>query len=371
MQSLFSRVIDSVVERLSKMIAEDVIGAGLLLVAIVRPFLVGEQQAAWVATEEGAWVLCLILAYHWIRAIVVVWKEVSNRLVIREVESPLYSADERKQRHFVQEEAPMYFQFKLATIGVIFIAVLGGALFTVHFVAFKHSIAPPLPHVTELPTVEARYLPSELPFWVSPSSSVYLLRINRKLNTWGADEIRNPSDKDRMEYPPRFSKKRTSGYPGELSICEITNHGDKDLVDVKMSFHVSFRSITVIPVTAKRQGKGFSVTIPTRGREGLTWVHGQGLSVSGFTEGEEVSSQDNWVVLPSISAHQTGLVYLVNASYFPVRFDLPTKVVALVAGSDKEQEVNLIRPRVGVYDYYPWWGMVPSSYKWPGTPDDQ
>jgi len=229
------------------------------------------------------------------------------------------------------------------------------------------NVPPPSP-LLEVPTVEVRYSPGLLPFSIEPNSSVYLLRLNRRVTDW-PDEIRNPSSTAKMEYPPHFPKRSASG--PNLDVCEITNHGDRDLVNVQMDFHVSFRGIKSVPITIRRHGQNTSVTFPTRGSNGLTWIEGHGSSGKGFTEGDEILSQNRHVVIPSIEAHHVAFVYVVNASHFPTRFDLPTKITAVVSGHDKPQEVNLIRPNIGIFDVFPWWGLSPSTYKWPRIPDDR
>jgi hypothetical protein len=146
MQStLLSRVIDSTMKGFAKTIAEDAIGALSLLVAVIRPwFTAGEKQPLLSSFIDGSWVICFCLAYFVIRAIVVVWKEI-NGAGIKEVESVLYSADEKKHHSFVIDEKPPRFQLILVIFGAAFMLLLAGSLFGVHAVANYLRIGSPSP----------------------------------------------------------------------------------------------------------------------------------------------------------------------------------------------------------------------------------
>lgn len=229
----------------------------------------------------------------------------------------------------------------------------------------------PAPTSMGVPTVEVNYVPSRLPFFVLPSSTVYLLRLNGKLKDW-PDEINNPDDKNKMKYPPKF-KGQNLGFGGmafDLYICEIKNHSDKDLVDVRMAFPISFRDIKQIPVTVSHHGKQMSMTIPTRGKDGISWAAHTPRGDAGFTEGDEILVQNRVVVLPSINAHSIGFIYVVNSSHYPTRFDLPSTATALISGTSEKQAIRLIRPNTGIFSIFPWWGMAPGFKNWKDSPND-
>ena len=116
----------------------------------------------------------------------------------------------------------------------------------------------------------------------------------------------------------------------------------------------------------------FSMTLPPlTTKDRLSWARvSPDCSVAGFTEGPDLDSQDRQVVIRSITAHQMGFIYIVNASYYPIQVSLPNHAVAIVAGSSQDQTVNLVRPKVGIWDVTPSWGMSPTAYKWPEVPDD-
>jgi hypothetical protein len=136
--SILSQVIDSIMSGFSNTIAEDVIGATLLAAAIVKPWVVGEKAPRWAALVDGTSVVCLMLGYFVIRATVAVWRDIANRPAVREVESLLYTADERKSRQWVRDQWPPYFQLKLIAIGFCFICILAGALCGIRTMAKSH-----------------------------------------------------------------------------------------------------------------------------------------------------------------------------------------------------------------------------------------
>lgn len=229
--------------------------------------------------------------------------------------------------------------------------------------------APPNPPViTEVPTVEVRYQSGFLPFFVLPNSTVYLLRLNRKLTDW-PDEIRNSNEHSKLEYPQHFKQ---GSQPSIVYICQITNHSDKDLVDVHISFLISFHQAERSWVRVTKHKGQQSITFPAPGGNKFTWAfqEGKGKRPQSYREGDEIQRQTRMVVLPSIDRHGMGFVYLVNASYYPVRFDLPTHITALVSGSPDAQALKLLRPEVSAFDTSSWSGIPPSEYKWPSTPDD-
>lgn len=117
-----------------KTFKEDLIGIGLIVYAFVRPWFKG--QSAWDGVVESSWVLAFMLAYHWLRAVWVVWKELSISSVI-EVTSGLYRADETLDRHPVVNAPPRFLQAKLALFSTLFLLLLIGALWGEH--AFREA----------------------------------------------------------------------------------------------------------------------------------------------------------------------------------------------------------------------------------------
>jgi hypothetical protein len=226
----------------------------------------------------------------------------------------------------------------------------------------------------EVPTVEVGYSTAMMPFFVWPNTCVYVLELNRKLTAW-PEQICVSRDQKKLKIPPHYPE-GNSVVPEDFAICKITNHSDKDLVNVRMAFTISFRSLKSITAIHTRKGKEESMTFPTRSGaklgDGMTWMwyDPKIKKTFAFTEGDEILRQSRVVVLPSISAHDSGYIYIVNVSHHFTRFDLPTKIVAVVSGSPQEQVVKLIRPVTGIFDAFPYWGLTPDVYKWPGIPDD-
>jgi hypothetical protein len=227
----------------------------------------------------------------------------------------------------------------------------------------------------DIPTVEVRYSQGMLPFFVVPNSCVYLLELNRKIPYW-PDQICVSGDDRKRKIPQGFPGGRYAP-TDDYAICEIKNHSDKDLVNARIEFNVSFRTVKRVPVThTYNKNKTESMTVPTRTGaklgSGFTWstYDPRTKKATGFTEGQEILKQRRVVILPSISAHGEGFVYLVNVSHYITRFDLPTKIMAIVSGSPQQQVLTLIRPQIGMFDVSPFWGLSPVMYKWPGVPDD-
>ena len=223
----------------------------------------------------------------------------------------------------------------------------------------------------DAPTVEVKYSIAGLPFYVVPSSCIYLLELNRRLTEW-PDEVCN-AGKSNIKVPLDITKDdQLAG--AQFNICEIKNHSEKDLVNIKMSFAISFRAKKSVPAIYTRGNGEEHLTFQMRpDHNGITWgIHSFKRKITeAFTEGDEILTQHRVVVIPSIAAHGMGFVYIVNSSYYPARFDLPTKITAIVSGNPTEQEVKLIRPQTGVFDIFPFWGLPPTQYQWKGLPDDK
>ena len=184
-------------------------------------------------------------------------------------------------------------------------------------------------------------------------SSALLLRLNRKLILWPDDELQNDSEKT-ISFPRDFKMHiDSSKRKNVLYICKLTNHGGKDLVNIRLQFPISYHAINPIHATGSYNTKShrcdYSVTFPVTHTEHLSWSKmsgGRKCLIEAFTEGNEIASQNRSIVISSIAAHETSSVYLVNASHYPVRFMLPTQGVARLSGDQDDKRVNFIRPEV-------------------------
>src|SRR5262249_8319319 len=149
------------------------------------------------------------------------------------------------------------------------------------------------------------------------------------------DEIRNDKSTS-LAYPPSYRLDKHNPQAWNLYMCQLTNHGDKDLINVRIKLHIAFHAIqNLSTATGQRNGKDCTLTFtfPHTGTNHLNWVRSDfqksgPCSFKGFTEGKELSTQDRWAVVSSIPAHQVRIIDFVNASVYPVRFPLPDRGLA-------------------------------------------
>jgi hypothetical protein len=126
------RTVKTVAHGFSKTLYEDLIGAAFLILAFFGPLLWGGSKLA--SFEESLWVLSVIFAYQWIRAIVIVWKEIKSETSLREVESGLYLPNAEKEKHFERDAAPAGFQVQLLGSTVILLMLISASLYSLHIV---------------------------------------------------------------------------------------------------------------------------------------------------------------------------------------------------------------------------------------------
>src|SRR6266567_4220934 len=118
--SLLSHVIKTAIGGLSKTLFEGLIETGLLLAPIAHA-AIRKDIDFWEGATEFIWILCGILLFQIIRAIVVVWKDIDQSRN-SEVESNLFLPDQSRYRQ--KQARPAYFQVKLISIGVVGFTVL-------------------------------------------------------------------------------------------------------------------------------------------------------------------------------------------------------------------------------------------------------
>lgn len=139
-RGLLSLVVETILNGLLVTVVEDVIGAAVLAGAAIRPWLTHQDVPIWSAFVDCAWVMSLIVMYHLVRAIRIVWKNISDGSRPKEVESGLYLPNAEKERHYERDDPPKLYQLRLLTIGLVCSAVLGSALFGVGALAEKHLV---------------------------------------------------------------------------------------------------------------------------------------------------------------------------------------------------------------------------------------
>jgi hypothetical protein len=341
----------------------------IVVAAALTPWILGKRAAFWEGALYVTVVVCLLLGGHVVRAAREVWVDISTRPIGHFVESDLYSINNKKESTFVPDPYPSYFRQKLIIIGLVSIGLLTLPILIVkHYSASasKEASPPviPSPPAPEVPTVEATYTTQALPLVVVPKMTVYVLQIHSKLTQLLAEQtLTNTNPKNNLLYP-QSRMKSSEHSPMDLYLCKIQNHGNKDLVDVRIKFHISVRQLIKVRETFAKNNTTKSVQVHTDHVTSLHWTWFDNGHTVEYADGEETTGFDRWVVIPSINAHQMEYIYLVNKCNLPIRFDLPTKGVAVISGQSSHQEITFIRPVVAVPDVFPLWFMPPARYKW-------
>lgn len=248
--------------------------------------------------------------------------------------------------------------------------------------------------VIEEPSVDIAYSSGILPLHIATQSCDTILWVNRKLQdfpepicNFGSQTMVYPSilPKDthlRAQFIATSTKKGGTEMLNtdwlDVGTCTVTNHSDKDLIGAKMQFYISFQSSKSVEVYHRNNNDGtFSTTFNIEQAKdgGLIWTDYEPQkdkdTEKGWTYDKEISNQERTVVIRTIPAHKSVVIYVVSASHYPIRFDLPSRIFAVVSGESEEREIQLIRPRVGIFDAFPWWGLPPNKYTWPNIPNDE
>jgi hypothetical protein len=127
-------------------------------------------EPVWISLKDAAWPLCLLIAYHWIRASVTVWKEINKESRIVEVESGLYLPDQQKERHFVQTDSPAFFRAKIIILVIVFIGLLGAALRGLTVVANNKVRSTNVRDTVHTPEASVEFIHTALVFHMSKRS---------------------------------------------------------------------------------------------------------------------------------------------------------------------------------------------------------
>jgi hypothetical protein len=218
-------------------------------------------------------------------------------------------------------------------------------------------------------TLLVRYTRSDLPIRIAPRDTAYILQLNPNISEW-VWEIPNLGQKA-MTWPPDLHPKKGGPLPDSIYACEFTNDEDKTLLDVTISFEVSFHELEILPATITHNKDGTeSWTLPTPGRDYILVAYGGSKDHAGVTaarDGNLVKQFTRSASLPSIGPRSTARIYLINQSRFISKFTFPQKATAVVAGNPQRIKVALIRPNVTVEDAAPWFGLAPPRYHWKGV----
>ena len=98
------------------------------VVVLVGPVFVQLLRRRWSSGWEllgpSLVILCIIVGVHLVNAVRQVWSETEVASLAHEVESPIYTADNRKSTHIVASPKPAWFRTKLWLIATMGIAVL-------------------------------------------------------------------------------------------------------------------------------------------------------------------------------------------------------------------------------------------------------
>lgn len=77
------------------------------------------------------------------RAVCEVWREINQHMAIKEVESPIYLADETKLRQVVRNPPPTFFKTKLISVVLVSAFVLMTLAMSIHSYAYKQQSVTP------------------------------------------------------------------------------------------------------------------------------------------------------------------------------------------------------------------------------------
>jgi hypothetical protein len=217
-------------------------------------------------------------------------------------------------------------------------------------------------------TLLVRYASGALPFPVDPGTTAYVLQLNPNI-TEGLWEIKN-NGQHAFDWPRDIVPRKALTAPELIYMCELTNHGDKALLDVVLVFPKRFHDLKKIGEATKTKNSDgtYSVTIPgpPRGDTSSFLDPDSGVVT---TEGVLVKAINHRISIPAIAPRQKVTIYLVNQSRFISRFTFPNEATAVPAEQIERVQVALIRPRVNVVDSIPWYSLPPARYKWKGVPD--
>jgi hypothetical protein len=172
-KSIWYRTLKAMVDGLSKTITEDIIGATALVAGIAKPWLFHEKHPVWVSIDDGLVIIAFMFLYHLLRAIQTVWKEVRKECEDHEVQSALYSADNKRRTYLVQTKPPAYFRGKLILIGMFFVLCWGIGVYAIHSEIASRLLADDFQNQRDAASERIRLSVSLPPGTASPIASIF------------------------------------------------------------------------------------------------------------------------------------------------------------------------------------------------------
>ncbi len=263
-------------------------------------------------------------------------------------------------------------------ISYVVVVLVGGVVFGLYWFGINKVFAP-LPKgedasqakkYTPSPTLLVRYSMGTLPIDIHPQKTAYVLQLNPNITNY-IWEVPNNGRKT-IKWPLDFKVNKTSP-PEAICVGEITNYGDKTLLDVSMSIKVSFHELDMVSVTTSIDAKGKHVTMPTPGTDHIVVTFpdptGRSKPLLGARDGAVVKQFTHTISIPVIAPHMPVNLYFVSQSKYISKFSLPIEATAVLADTSERVPVKLVRPQANVEDAFPWFGLAPAIYHWHGVPD--
>jgi hypothetical protein len=122
--SLLAEVISTFKSGILHTTKEKWIDGSAVALTIAYQFFLGKPITFWEGAEPYVWLLCLIFAVHLVKATREVWKQISQRPTVQEVESPILRPDASKNKRLVSTPRPPYFRHTLVGILLILLMLL-------------------------------------------------------------------------------------------------------------------------------------------------------------------------------------------------------------------------------------------------------
>jgi hypothetical protein len=369
---LFDAFIKSFTSTFRELVLHVILGVATIAYGIRSQ---GFTHIFWDVVVPLAWLVCIEVVWHILKAA----RLLSNESIGGPVPSAIFTAGGKRFER-AAEPTPFY-RTKIWTLASL--VVVGCVLFAVlvRVVASDSSPmpqplaqpSPPPPAQAEQPpphTLLVRYTRAMLPLRIAPHDTAYILQLNPNIPEWVWEVPNNRNTA--ITWPPGFHPKKGEPPGDAIYACELTNDEDKTLLDVSVSFHVSFHELEMVPVTVTKNKDGtesLTVTGPGRDHVVVTVRNPKNPNVvTAAQDGAVVKEFMHSISIPSIEPGSTARVYLISQSKFISKFALPVKATAIVSGNATRIQVTLVRPNVTPMDSFAWWGLAPSTYHWEGIP---
>lgn len=217
-------------------------------------------------------------------------------------------------------------------------------------------------------TLLVRYAQDALPIRIASGDTIYVLQLNPNITQW-VWEVQNPK-KNAISWPEDLHLKKDGPLADLVYVCTVTNEEERALLDVSISFKISFHALEAFPVTIKKNKDGTqSITMQAPGSNHvMVTINHPGEAPTAARDGAIVKQFDHSVSIPSLHAGQSVRIYLANQSALISKFTFPAEASAIVAGDARRTNIRLVMPNTTVIDRLPWFGLGPATYHWKGVP---